>query len=59
MAEPGRDAVVGAYVDGKFAGSGTAGSRPLNGEGGPIPADSRYYPGSNGTLRDVHRFNAS
>ncbi|MEV4889223.1 serine hydrolase domain-containing protein [Nonomuraea sp. NPDC055795] len=39
-------AIGGAYVDGKLAGRGTAGSRLLNGKGGPIPADSRFYIGS-------------
>jgi len=39
-------AIGGAYVDGKAAGQGTAGSRLLNGEGGTIPADSRFYIGS-------------
>ncbi|MFG6202262.1 serine hydrolase domain-containing protein [Nonomuraea sp. JJY05] len=39
-------AIGGAYVDGKAAGKGTAGSRLLNGKGGTIPADSRFYIGS-------------
>ncbi|MEU8149589.1 hypothetical protein, partial [Nonomuraea sp. NPDC048901] len=39
-------AIGGAYVDGRPAGQGTAGSRLLNGEGGTIPADSRFYIGS-------------
>ncbi|MCA2229685.1 serine hydrolase domain-containing protein [Nonomuraea aurantiaca] len=38
--------IGGAYVDGKAAGQGTAGSRLLNGKGGTIPADSRFYIGS-------------
>ncbi|WP_188187743.1 serine hydrolase domain-containing protein [Nonomuraea sp. SYSU D8015] len=42
--------VVGAigevYVDGKRAGQGSAGSRLLDGEGGRIPADSRFRIGS-------------
>ncbi|WP_239123707.1 serine hydrolase domain-containing protein [Sphaerisporangium siamense] len=39
-------AIGGAYVDGKPVGSGTAGSRLLNGKGGTIPADSRFRIGS-------------
>ncbi|MEV4575497.1 serine hydrolase domain-containing protein [Nonomuraea jabiensis] len=39
-------AIGGAYVDGKPAGSGTAGSRLLNGQGGTIPAGSRFAIGS-------------
>lgn len=39
-------AIGGAYVDGKPAGTGTAGSRLLNGKGGTIPADSRFAIGS-------------
>lgn len=39
-------AIGGAYVDGKPAGRGTAGSRLLNGNGGTIPADSRFRIGS-------------
>ncbi|NJP97066.1 beta-lactamase family protein [Nonomuraea sp. FMUSA5-5] len=39
-------AIGGAYVDGKLAGRGTAGSRLLNGKGGAIPADSRFRIGS-------------
>jgi D-alanyl-D-alanine carboxypeptidase len=39
-------AIGGAYVDGKPAGQGTAGSRLLNGKGGTIPAGSRFYIGS-------------
>lgn len=39
-------AIGGAYVDGKPAGRGTAGSRLLNGEGGAIPADARFRIGS-------------
>jgi D-alanyl-D-alanine carboxypeptidase len=35
-------AIGGAYVDGRPAGSGTAGSRLLGGKGGPIPVDSRF-----------------
>lgn len=39
-------AIGGAYVDGKPAGRGTAGSRLLGGKGGTIPANSRFYIGS-------------
>jgi D-alanyl-D-alanine carboxypeptidase len=39
-------AVGGAYVDGKLTGRGAAGSRLLNGKGGPIPADARFRIGS-------------
>ncbi|MBC6466505.1 beta-lactamase family protein [Actinomadura alba] len=39
-------AIGGAYVDGKPAGRGTAGSRLLDGKGGTIPADSRFRIGS-------------
>ncbi|GAA4600542.1 serine hydrolase domain-containing protein [Actinoallomurus liliacearum] len=39
-------AIGGAYVDGKLAGRGTAGSRLLNGKGGRIPADARFRVGS-------------
>ncbi|MFD0684707.1 serine hydrolase domain-containing protein [Actinomadura fibrosa] len=39
-------AIGGVYVDGRPAGAGTAGSRLLNGEGGTIPADSRFAIGS-------------
>ncbi|MCA2177500.1 beta-lactamase family protein [Nonomuraea glycinis] len=39
-------AIGGAYVDGKLAGRGTAGSRLLNGKGGTILADSRFRIGS-------------
>ncbi|MEU8151955.1 MULTISPECIES: serine hydrolase domain-containing protein [unclassified Nonomuraea] len=39
-------AIGGAYVDGKAAGRGSAGSRLLNGRGGTIPADSRFRIGS-------------
>jgi D-alanyl-D-alanine carboxypeptidase len=39
-------AIGGAYVDGRSAGRGTAGSRLLDGEGGAIPAGSRFRIGS-------------
>ncbi|MEO6083213.1 MAG: serine hydrolase domain-containing protein [Umezawaea sp.] len=39
-------AVGGVYLDGKSAGRGTAGSRLLGGNGGTIPADSRFRIGS-------------
>ncbi|WP_242903043.1 serine hydrolase domain-containing protein [Actinomadura terrae] len=39
-------AIGAAYVDGKPVGTGTAGSRLLNGEGGTIPANSRFAIGS-------------
>ncbi|MFC7585697.1 serine hydrolase domain-containing protein [Nonomuraea antimicrobica] len=38
--------IGGAYMDGKPAGRGTAGSRLLNGKGGTIPAGSRFRIGS-------------
>ncbi|MCK2239163.1 MULTISPECIES: serine hydrolase domain-containing protein [unclassified Crossiella] len=38
--------IGGVYLDGKLAGRGTAGSRLLHGEGGPIPADARFRIGS-------------
>ncbi|MBO2445635.1 beta-lactamase family protein [Actinomadura barringtoniae] len=38
--------IGGAYVDGRLAGRGTAGSRLLNGQGGRIPADARFRVGS-------------
>jgi hypothetical protein len=38
--------IGGVYVDGKLAGSGTAGSRLLNAKGGTIPADARFRVGS-------------
>ncbi|MGW2230364.1 serine hydrolase domain-containing protein [Streptomyces formicae] len=34
--------VGGAYVDGRLVGTGSAGSRLLDGKGGKIPADSRF-----------------
>jgi len=39
-------AIAGAYVDGKPAGRGSAGSRLLDGQGGRIPPDSRFRIGS-------------
>lgn len=39
-------AIGQAYVNGRLAGQGTAGSRLLNGKGGKIPAGSRYRIGS-------------
>ncbi|MEV4007499.1 serine hydrolase domain-containing protein [Actinomadura sp. NPDC049753] len=39
-------AIGGAYMNGKPAGRGTAGSRLLDGKGGAIPADSRFRIGS-------------
>ncbi|MEQ4722988.1 serine hydrolase domain-containing protein [Nonomuraea sp. B19D2] len=39
-------AIGGAYVDGKPAGQGSAGSRLLDGKGGKIPPDSRFRIGS-------------
>ncbi|WP_164903628.1 serine hydrolase domain-containing protein [Nonomuraea polychroma] len=39
-------AISGAYVDGKPAGQGSAGSRLLDGKGGRIPAGSRFRIGS-------------
>ncbi|WP_067474031.1 serine hydrolase domain-containing protein [Actinomadura hibisca] len=39
-------AVGGAYVDGKAVGSGSGGSRLLDGKGGRIPANARFRIGS-------------
>ncbi|GAA2777369.1 serine hydrolase domain-containing protein [Crossiella cryophila] len=46
-ATPGAVGVIGgAYLDGRPAGRGSAGSRLLNGEGGLIPAEARFRIGS-------------